>query len=186
MIHSTNKKKQASMTWKRARVILFLLFLSVMAFGYFHFSRKSPTTNDSENEKFVFQKQGELTFLSQDNRILSKLDIEIANTEYTREKGLMARATMADNQGMLFIFDYSQVQSFWMKDTILPLDMVFVDENYRIVHIAYDAVPFSETLISSEKPAQYVVEVNAGYCKKNHIGIGDKIQFKKLEEEVKE
>ncbi len=168
---------------KRVRIIIFLLLLSVMAFGYFQFIKKPPIETDSDNEKIIFQKQGELSFLSQENKVISKLDIEIAATEYTREKGLMARATMEENQGMLFIFDYQKVENFWMKDTILPLDMIFVDEDLQIVHIAYDAVPFSEAQISSEKPALYVVEVNAGYCKKFNIEAGAKIQFQRSTEE---
>jgi uncharacterized protein len=179
------KKSKKPIMQKKVRIIAFLLLISAMAFGYFHFIKRPPIETDSENEKIVFQKQGELDILTQHEKVISNLDIEIAATEYTREKGLMARTTMEENQGMLFIFDYPQVQTFWMKDTILPLDMLFVDENKKIVHIAYDAVPFSEAQISSEKPAQYVLEVNAGYCKKHNIEVGDKINYHKLQEETK-
>jgi uncharacterized protein len=182
MKKTKNKEKKPTM-WKRVRIIVFLLLLSAMAFGYFHFFKKTPVETD--NEKIVFQKQGELTFLNQHNKTLSNLDIEIAATEYTRERGLMARSTMGEHQGMLFRFDAPSVQSFWMKNTILPLDIVFVNENDQVIHIGYNAVPFSEALISSEKPAMYVVEVNAGYCKKFNIEVGDKIQWRKIEEEVK-
>jgi uncharacterized protein len=171
--------------WKRIRIIVFLLLISALAFGYFHFFKKTPTGTNSENEKIMFQKQGELAFLNKQDKTISKLDIEIAATEYAREKGLMNRTSMNENQGMLFIFDYPKVESFWMKNTVIPLDMIFVDSNNRIVHIGYNAVPFSEALISSEKPALYVVEVNAGYCKKYNINIGNKIQWERLEEEVK-
>ncbi|HNX01279.1 MAG TPA: DUF192 domain-containing protein [Candidatus Cloacimonadota bacterium] len=164
---------------KRIRLIVIILFCSALAFGYFHFLNRPPLEKHPENEKTMFQKQGELTFLDKKGKEISKIDIEIADTEYSREKGLMARDTMAVNQGMLFIFDYSKIQYFWMKDTILPLDMIFVDDQDKIVHIAYDAKPFSEENISSEKPALYVVEVNAGYCRDNKIEVGYKIKLNK-------
>jgi uncharacterized protein len=185
-MNKTTRQDTKPNMWKKVRIIVFLLLLSALAFGYFHFMKKPPISTDTENEKIVFQKQGELFFLSSKGKLISRIDIEIAATEYQKEKGLMARISMAENQGMLFLFDYPKIQSFWMKDTILPLDLIFTDENRRIVHIANDAVPFSETLISSEKPAQYVVEVNAGYCNKHHIEIGNKIEFIKFQEDTQE
>jgi uncharacterized protein len=177
----TIKKKVAKPNvLKKAWFIVFLILICALVFGYFYFMKRPTAQSDVENEKIIFQKQGELTFLTVKDQVISQLDIEIAATEYTREKGLMARTQMEENQGMLFIFDYPKIQSFWMKNTILPLDLIFVDESDRIVHINHDAIPFSESLISSEKPSQYVVEVNAGYCRKNQIVVGGKIRWKKL------
>jgi uncharacterized protein len=170
---------------QRVRIAVILFFFFTIVFVLMYFIYKPSKLSDPVNDKIMFQKQGELTFFNQKNKVLSKLEIEIAATEYTREKGLMERAAMDENQGMLFIFEAPSVQSFWMKNTILPLDLIFVDQNNNIVHIGYNAVPFSEALISSEKPAMYVVEVNAGYCKKFKIENGDKIQWHKIEEEVK-
>jgi uncharacterized membrane protein (UPF0127 family) len=86
---------------------------------------------------------------------------------------------MKDDQGMLFIFPYETEQSFWMKNTVLSLDIIFVNANFEIVKIHHNTTPFSEQSYSSEKPAQYVVEVNAGYSNKLGLTEGDKIFFRR-------
>ncbi len=92
-------------------------------------------------------------------------DIEIADTSEERAKGLMYRESMKDNHGMLFIFDEEQELNFWMKNTLMPLDMIFFDHDYKIVHIQHDAQPCKKDpceVFSSLKPAKYVLEVKGG------------------------
>ena len=124
-----------------------------------------------------FTKHGELAFLSSEKKEITAIEIEIAETEATREKGLMFRKHMKPNQGMLFIFPDESRRTFWMKDTDLPLDLVFVNAEKMIIHIAPNCVPYSTESIPSFEYAQYVVEVNAGYCKQNQIIVGGFIEY---------
>ncbi|MCX7798152.1 MAG: DUF192 domain-containing protein [Melioribacter sp.] len=128
---------------------------------------------------YSFTKEGELTFVNNKGQMISKLDIEIADDDEQRMTGLMYRYKMEENQGMLFIFPYETLQSFWMKNTILPLDMIFINSKLEIVKIHKNTIPYSEQSYSSEKPAQYVVEVNAGYTDKYGIKEGDKIVWRR-------
>ena len=67
------------------------------------------------------------------------------------------------------------MRSFWMKNTILPLDIIFIDEHYSVINYQENTLPFSEQAYPSDKPAKYVVEVNAGFCKRHGIENGTKI-----------
>lgn len=127
-----------------------------------------------------FRKEGVLSFISKEKGdTISTISIEIAETDDERARGLMDRKSMADSLGMLFIFPAPEEQSFWMKNTYISLDIMYVDENMEIVSIQKYATPLSEESLPSFKKAQYVVEVNAGYVDKKKIKYGDKIVFKK-------
>lgn len=126
----------------------------------------------------IFKKEGELSFISKANQQeIRKIQIEIADNEGERQQGLMYRTAMEDGQGMLFVFPNSEPQSFWMKNTLISLDLLFVDENKEIVTIQKYAQPKSESAIPSSKPAKYVVEVNAGFCDRYQIKEGDIVKF---------
>lgn len=128
--------------------------------------------------KPVFRKDGELKFIdSKTSKEISSIDIEVADDNAEREQGLMYRETMAENNGMLFLMETEETQAFWMKNTILPLDILFVDANHRIVSIHTNCKPYSLDQIVSAKPALYVVEVNNGYTTKYGIKAGDLISF---------
>jgi uncharacterized membrane protein (UPF0127 family) len=125
-----------------------------------------------------FTKEGELTFLSKTGKKkILHIDIEIAGNDYEREKGLMYRHSLPDNAGMLFIFEQSGPLSFWMRNTYIPLDIIFADENRQIVTIQKNTKPLSYAQIPSKRNSKYVVEVNAGFCDKYGIVIGDFITF---------
>ncbi|MCX6169023.1 MAG: DUF192 domain-containing protein [Ignavibacteriales bacterium] len=128
---------------------------------------------------FSFLKEGELLFTNSKGDNITKVDIEIADDDEQRATGLMYRDKMDENQGMLFLFDSEVQQAFWMKNTILPLDIIYVNAKMEIVSIQKNAEPFSEKSLPSIKPAQYVVEVNAGYCERHGIKDGDKIAWRK-------
>lgn len=128
-----------------------------------------------------FTKEGELYFISKaSNDTIRKIDVELAETDDERAKGLMDRKSMSDDQGMLFIFPTAEEQSFWMKNTYISLDIIYVDENKEIVSVQKYTTPLSEESLPSFKKALYVVEVNGGFCDKYHIAYGDKIAFTKI------
>ncbi len=124
------------------------------------------------------QGDGELQFLRQDGSTAVSITIEIADTPEARIRGLMERWSLQELHGMLFIFDYPEVQRFWMHNTPLSLDMLFVDENRRILNIAESTTPMSKQTYSSRGPAKYVVEVRAGFSKRHGIEEGMKVQWK--------
>lgn len=106
-----------------------------------------------------------------------KINVEIADTAEEREQGLMNRESLCDRCGMLFVFDEEGKYSFWMKDTLIPLDMVFIDKNGIIVNI-YSAEPCAEEQCESYTPtdnAKYVLEVNKGFVDMHHINEGDAV-----------
>lgn len=138
-----------------------------------------PTTEQPQVEqKYEFKKDGELKFLKSDSKeIITKIDIEIADNDYKRALGLMFRDTLLPQNGMVFLMGNEEFQGFWMKNTKIPLDIIYVASNYRIVSVHKNTVPYSLDNISSEAPASIVVEVNAGFTDKYNIKADDFISF---------
>jgi uncharacterized membrane protein (UPF0127 family) len=107
--------------------------------------------------------------------------LEIAKTQSQMEKGLMNRESLCSACAMLFIFENSQILDFWMKNTLIPLDMIFVDEQNYVVNIYQNTTPLQTfPTYSSKSKAKYVIETNAYYTKYNDIKIGDTIDIAKL------
>ena len=128
-----------------------------------------------------FVKQGEVSFLhSGNNAEIKKIDVEVASTPQTQTTGLMYRKHMEDTQGMLFLFPESTKHAFWMKNTLMPLDIIFIEPQGQIDTIYRNTTPLSERSLPSRKNVQFVVEVNAGFCDKNQIKEGDLISYKVL------
>lgn len=139
-----------------------------------------PAQTAEENKKF-FKKEGRLSFIKQNSRnIFKMIDIEIANNNKEREEGLMGYRSLSDSQGMFFIYPKEKILSFWMKNTLIPLDIIFINKSKQIVKIYPHAVPMNETSILSKKPASYALEVNAGFCARHTIVEGDEIKFEKI------
>lgn len=138
---------------------------------------KSTNPQESTSSEPPFVKQGELTFLKNDSTVITKIDIEIADDDAKRERGLMYRKQMMLNQGMLFIFAEESLQSFWMKNTWLPLDILYLNAQKKIVRIHENVAILNEQSIPSDFPAKYVVEVNAGFCALYSIQVGNGITF---------
>ena len=105
------------------------------------------------------------------------VSVEIADTNEKRALGLMYRRELPESHGMLFLFSRQELQSFWMKNTPLPLDILFIDSSLTIVGIARNTTPYSEKPIPSDKPAQFVLEVNGGFCQRHGIAVGDHVQL---------
>lgn len=127
-----------------------------------------------------FKKEGSLQILQKEtDSILAKIDIEIADNEYETQTGLMYRSSMEAQQGMLFIFDDMAMRSFYMKNTEIPLDIIFLDDKKQIVSFQKNARPFNENSLNSKFPAKYVLEINAGLADAWSLGLGDRITFEK-------
>lgn len=109
------------------------------------------------------------------------VDLELAITDEEQRIGLMNRENLPTNAGMLFIYDSDSVKKFWMKNTLISLDIIWLDESDRIVHIESD-VPICKKdpcdIYGPDFPARNVLEVNAGFVEENDVWIGDRIRFK--------
>ena len=103
--------------------------------------------------------------------------VEIARTEPEREKGLMFRRAMPQDHGMLFVYQTEEPVVFWMKNTYLPLDMLFIDHTGHIVSIKHDAKPLDESLIPSGAPSENVLELNAGVANAIGAKVGDAVHY---------
>ena len=123
-----------------------------------------------------FKKEGELDLLNEGAGIKT-LDIEIADTPYERETGLMYRESMEDDQGMLFVFSNETERSFHMKNTYIPLDLIFYSSDSTVVSLFENAQPRDETSIPSNAPVPFVLEINAGKSEEWNIETGDKLRF---------
>jgi len=150
------------------------LALGVLLFAGGLFAVQGKAYGDSRDS---VRSDGELRFLRPDGSIVASITIEIADTPETRVKGLMERWFLPEHHGMLFIFDAPEIQRFWMHNTPLSLDMIFVDGNRRILNLAESTTPMSKQTYSSRGPAQYVVEVRAGFCRRAGIQEGMSIQW---------
>jgi uncharacterized membrane protein (UPF0127 family) len=102
--------------------------------------------------------------------------VEIANNDASREKGLMFRRFMPADRGMLFEFEKNAPVAFWMKNTYIPLDMVFIAPDGRVTHIAAKAEPLSEAVVPSGGPCIAVLELNGGTAARIGLAPGDKVQ----------
>ncbi|GLK71737.1 DUF192 domain-containing protein [Ancylobacter dichloromethanicus] len=106
------------------------------------------------------------------------IDIEMAVTPAERSKGLMYRAELAPNTGMLFDFGFEQPVTMWMKNTYIPLDMLFIRADGRVASIATDTVPLSTATISSGVPVKAVLELPAGTVRARGIAVGDRVEHR--------
>lgn len=106
--------------------------------------------------------------------------VEVADTVEKRQLGLMYRRDLPELHGMLFIFPREELLSFWMKNTPLPLDILFINAKYTVVHIAQHTTPFSERPLPSGSPAQFVLEVNGGFCARHGVAVGDRVEFLRI------
>ncbi len=140
----------------KTKITLFLILIAILA-GVLLFQDKTP-------------------YLKLNN---DKISLIIADTEEERDKGLGDRESMPDNTAMLFVFDVSDTYAFWMKDMKFPIDIVWLDENKRVVHIVESAMPesYPENFIPPDN-SLYVIELNAGLVSKYGIKVGNILNFK--------
>ena len=104
------------------------------------------------------------------------IDAAVAANDADREQGLMYRTKLAPNEGMLFVFNENAVHCFWMKNTLIPLDMVFIDEHGVVVNVAANATPLSEANIPSAGPVLGVLEIRGGRAAELGVQAGDQVR----------
>ncbi len=105
------------------------------------------------------------------------VQVEIADTPERRTMGLQYRTDLEANQGMLFLFPQEKIQTFWMKNTPIPLDLIFIGKQRRIVGIVHESVPYSTASLSVATPSQFVLEVNGGFARTHGIEVGQAVRF---------
>jgi uncharacterized protein len=145
----------------RFRPLVFLLFLVVLSSG-------------ALADLASFQKS---TLTIDTDRGPQRFNIEIAKTPQQQEQGLMFRRSLPANAGMLFDFGTTEPAAFWMKNTLIPLDMLFIAADGKIADIHERAVPLSEATIYSKVPVRAVLELNGGTVSRLGIHLGDVVHF---------
>ncbi len=107
-------------------------------------------------------------------------NVEVATTQVQREKGLIYRKELGKDNGMLFVFDKEGNYPFWMKNTLIPLDIIWADSNSKVVFIASNVQPCKSLICPSVNPgvgAKYVLEINAGLCEEIGLKLGDELKI---------
>lgn len=189
MTESTpSEDKVTSVSSARKLLLLLLIAGAVAALIYFVILPKEDNINNSVTansnvlaDEPAFVQEGELWFLSEESKdTIQRIAIEVADDPEQRTQGMMYRTSMGEEQGMLFIHDFPEIQAYWMKNTKLPLDIIYVGEDKQIVTIYQGVMPYSKKSIPSTAEALYVVEVNAGFTGRHKIEEGDFIDFEIL------
>lgn len=134
---------------------------------------------DSASLNTEFEPEGVLDFQRPDSSIITRIVIEFSETPEEQAQGLMFRRTMPERGGMLFVNQEEVMKSFWMRNTAISLDILFVDAAGEIVNIVTNTTPFSDEQVLSTAPAQYVVEVKAGFTARYGITEDDRISWRR-------
>lgn len=143
--------------------VLLVILLSIP--GTLISCKQEGHAHNEEKVEIEFIKQGELT-LKNDGTLLKQLDIEVADTENKRQIGLMNRSQMDEDKGMLFIFENDNTSGFWMKETRIPLDIIFVGKDSIVINVQKNAKPYDLNTYPASAPYRYALEVNGGSADK--------------------
>lgn len=143
------------------------------------FSNESNRVQEIEitPQDIDFTRDGEVSIFKNDS-LIQTIEVEFAKNDEERALGLMYRSSMDEHQGMWFIFPEEAPRSFYMRNTEIPLDIIYLDKDKKVVSIAKNARPYDETSLPSEKPAMYVLEINGGLSDKWGIEKGDRMEVK--------
>ncbi len=147
-----------------------LTFLIILFFGI------SLDSFACQNIKFL---KKNIFLISESNKKIFKFNVKIADTKAKRETGLKCTKHLNENEGMLFIWGFEDKRYFWMKYTNVFLDIIFINSNFEIVDVFFNARPHDLKIITSKKKAKLVLELKAGVLKKLNLHRGDKLFFKK-------
>lgn len=125
-------------------------------------------------------KEGKVFFLDKGGNVIAAVDVKVADTEESREKGLMDKKLSDFSSGMLFVYQNVEPRTFWMRNTPSSLDIIFIGENSQVLKICRNTTPMSDKRCSSQFPVKYAVEVKAGFVEVFNIKEGTKFYWKKL------
>lgn len=139
--------------------------------------QKKSNTKNTEDRSRTLQYTRSISFIAASEDTLSTIEVAVADEDSERSQGLMDVRDLPQSKGMLFIFEENKPRSFWMANTPLPLDIIFVNTDMEIVRIHHSTQPFSEKSFASGQPAKYVIETNAGYCVSHDIQEGMRVSF---------
>ncbi len=143
-----------------------MVILSLTAFVFFFVYQNNFSGKKGENN---------IEYVKINGQIL-KLDLAISSEE--QAEGLSGRKVLADDAGMLFVFKESSLNFFWMKDMNFPIDIIWLDKNFRIIYFERNVLPSSFPKIFGPKQnSKYVLEVNTGFSEKNNLKEGNLVQF---------
>ncbi len=155
----------------RAVPVFLLLSLITMSCG-----SDSPERRGDSLEP-TFTKEGTLTFIGETDQPIRTIDIEVADTEPERRRGLMQRRQMGYDKGMLFVFDDTSESGMWMKNTPMPLDIIFAGPDSTVINVVKRTKPFSLESIQPTAPKKFVVEVRAGFADRFGIAPGTRLRW---------
>jgi uncharacterized membrane protein (UPF0127 family) len=163
-----------SMKFYNLKFLSIILLFASLIIGCGSEKKESKTEPSQGRELDLVE---EVTFLTADGNEVSTIRVALADDADERNQGLMDVNQMASDAGMLFIFPNEEQRSFYMANTPLPLDIMFVSSDSTIVRIHHNTAPFNSSQLPSGKPAKFVVETNAGYSVANDIQEGMRIRF---------
>ena len=162
--------------FKNKKFIIWLVAGLLLLVGSFALNFLTPD-NDLQNVQNIEFAKDALVIKTQAGKT-HVFQIELAISPQQTARGLMNRDELAADHGMLFVFNKPEIQTMWMKNTHIPLDMLFIDKAGRIKHIAPMARPYDEKVISSQVPVSFVLEINGGQAEKLGINVGDMLQHR--------
>ena len=136
-----------------------------------------PNTEEQRPAGRTLEYTQDIRFLDDQGEVISEIRAAVVDTDESRNMGLMDVRELPEDRGMLFVFDREAPLSFWMANTPLSLDIIFVNEAKEIVRIHANTPPLSEQNFESEADAMYAIEVNAGYCVRHDIREGLTVDF---------
>ncbi|PKG41498.1 hypothetical protein CXF67_15240 [Psychroflexus sp. MES1-P1E] len=159
---------------QKLKILVVLNVISVL------FSCQTDKNRETDlTQAFSFRKDTLLKFVKDMDTLPFTFEIELAQSVYQKETGLMHRKQMKANRGMLFIYENQRErQTFYMKNTFIPLDLIYLNSELEIVDFNLDTKPLSEDYISSEIPSMFVLELNAGQVNQLTIKKGDQVVLK--------
>jgi len=157
-------------------MVLVFFFLEISLFSACTFHNQTFKANLPSAS---IRKDGALDFVQPDESIKASIAIEIADTPESQMKGLMGRSVLDDSNGMLFVFDRIEPQKFWMKNTPVSLDIIFIGGDGCILNIVESTTPMSNQRYRSSGPVKYVVEVRAGFAKRFQLDTDTCIQWQR-------
>ena len=162
------KLKGLLLNLKKLKHYKFLFFINFIILGIYYNHNATACSDIKFDKKDIF-------VVSKYNNQKIRFKVEIADTDLKRKTGLQCKTKMELNEGMLFIWKTEDFRSFWMKNTSIPLDIIFINKAYEIIDIFYNAKPYSLKSISSNKKAKYVLELNKGVFDSYRLNLLDRI-----------